>query len=135
MSLCTGFNCTVSIGGKTIKTIGDVTFSQSRTEIEVKNRASDEVRYLAGLKSTSFELTVQAGTDPEDEGSVDGYSLLLDMFENQKVCSVTFADEDSGISKTANMICTKFDASEPLDDLASASVTLKITAQGLTSGV
>lgn len=134
MSLCTGFNCSVSIGGKAIKTIGDVTFSQSRTEIEVKNKASDEVRYLSGLKSTSFELTVQAGTDPEDTGAVDGYKLLLDMFENQTVKEVVFSDPDSGIAKTANMICTKFDASEPLDDLATASVTLKITAQGVTAG-
>lgn len=132
MSLCTGFNCSVSVDGKTIKTIGDVTYSQSRTEIEVKNRASDEVRYLAGLKSTSFDFTVQAGTDPEDSSSVDGYALLLDMFNNRTVAAVVFSDESAGISKTANMICTKFEASEPLDDLATASVTLKITAQGTT---
>ena len=129
---CRGLNWSVARGGRAIKTSGGVTVSQSRTEIEVKNKASDEVRYLSGLKSTSFELTVQAGTDPEDISSTDGYKLLLDMFENQTVKAVVFTNPDSGFGKTANMICTKFDASEPLDDLATASVTLKITAQGAT---
>lgn len=132
MSLQTGFNCSVTINGNAVKTIGDITFSQSRSEIEVKNRASDEARYLSGLKSTSFDFEVQAGTDPADEESVDAYRLLLSMFENQTVAAVVFSDEDAGISKAANMICTKFEASEPLDGLATASVSLKPTAQSVT---
>ena len=76
MGLKRGFDATVQIKDgnsyKTLLTHGDVTYESSNTEIEIKNAAADEVRYLAGMAATNFQMTVQAGTDPEDEGSFDG---------------------------------------------------------------
>ena len=132
MGLKVGFNAALTIDGKAIKTIGDLTYNSSRTDIEVKNRASEDVRHLSGMRSDSITLVVQAGTDPEDPQSIDGYDLLKGVYENKMTVPVTYTSA-GGFSRTKNQIVTEFSPSDPVDDLATANVTLQVSAEDVSS--
>ena len=132
MGLKVGFDATLTINGSKIVTIGDINYESSRTEIEVKNRASEFVRYQAGMRSDSITLTVQAGTDPDDPQSVDGYDLLKNAYESKSTIQVVYTSP-GGFSITRNQIVTAFNPSDPVDDLSTASVTLRNSASDLSS--
>ena len=131
MALKRGFSATVTIGSgsgaKTLLTRGDVTYEESRTEIEVKNAASDEVRYVPGMKATVFDINVQAGTDPEDTASYDAYADLRDKYETGATFPVTFTSP-GGMSVTKDMLVTKWTDNDPVDGLNDATVSLKVSA-------
>lgn len=131
MALKRGFSATVTIGSgsgaKTLLTRGDVTYEESRTEIEVKNAASDEVRYVPGMKATVFDINVQAGTDPEDTASYDAYADLRDKYETGATFPVTFTSP-GGMSVTKDMLVTKWVDNDPVDGLNDATVSLKVSA-------
>lgn len=131
MALKRGFSATVTIGSgsgaKTLLTRGDVTYEESRTEIEVKNAASDEVRYVPGMKATVFDVNVQAGTDPEDTASYDAYADLRDKYETGATFPVTFTSP-GGMSVTKDMLVTKWTDNDPVDGLNDATVSLKVSA-------
>lgn len=122
MGLDKGYDDTIICPEGTIKTVGDITYGSSRTEIEVKTRASEEVRYLGGMKSTPISLTVISGTDPEDPNGVNGYDYFKTMFENQNTAELSIGD----ISE--KFICTKFETTAPVDGLKTANVDLRISA-------
>ena len=131
MALKRGFSATVTIGSgsgaKTLLTRGDVTYEESRTEIEVKNAASDEIRYIPGMQATVFDVNVQAGTDPEDTASYDAYADLRNKYETGATFPVTFTSP-GGFATTKNMIVTKWVDNDPVDGLNDATVTLKVSA-------
>lgn len=131
MALKRGFSATVTIGSgsgaKTLLTRGDVTYEESRTEIEVKNAASDEVRYVPGMKATVFDVNVQAGTDPEDTASYDAYADLRDKYEKGATFPVTFTSP-GGMSVTKDMLVTKWTDNDPVNGLNDATVSLKVSA-------
>lgn len=131
MALKRGFSATVTIGSgsgaKTLLTRGDVTYEESRTEIEVKNAASDEVRYVPGMKATVFDVNVQAGTDPEDTASYDAYADLRGKYETGATFPVTFTSP-GGMSVTKDMLVTKWTDNDPVDGLNDATVSLKVSA-------
>lgn len=131
MALKRGFSATVTIGSgsgaKTLLTRGDVTYEESRTEIEVKNAASDEVRYVPGMKATVFDVNVQAGTDPEDTASYDAYVDLRGKYETGATFPVTFTSP-GGMSVTKDMLVTKWTDNDPVDGLNDATVSLKVSA-------
>lgn len=131
MSLKRGFEATVTIGSddsaKTLLTRGDVSFEEAYTEIEVKNAASNEVRYIPGMKTTTFQLTVQAGTDPEDSESFDAYTTLRGYYETGETFPVTFTSP-GGMTATKSMIVTHWTDSDPVDGLNEATVDLKVSA-------
>ena len=131
MGLKRGFDATVTVGtgsdAKTVKTRGDITYSESYTEIEVKNAASDEVRYVPGMKATVFDVNVQAGTDPEDTASYDAYADLRDKYETGATFPVTFTSP-GGMSVTKDMLVTKWTDNDPVDGLNDATVSLKVSA-------
>lgn len=131
MALKRGFSATVTIGSgsgaKTLLTRGDVTYEESRTEIEVKNAASDEVRYVPGMKATVFDVNVQAGTDPEDTASYDAYADLREKYETGATFPVTFTSP-GGMSVTKDMLVTKWTDNDPVDGLNDATVSLKVSA-------
>lgn len=137
MGLKRGFDAVVSIGSgasaKTLLTRGDVTYEESRTEIEVKNAASDKVRYIAGMRATTFNLNVQAGTDEEDTASYDAYAALRGYYEAGTTFPVTFTSP-GGLSATENMIVTSWNDQDPVDGLNEAAVTLRISADALPTG-
>ena len=131
MSLKRGFEATVTIGSgadaKTLLTRGDVTYDEARTEIEVKNAAADEVRYVPGMKATTFQITVQAGTDPEDSANYDAYSALRGYYETGTTFPVTFTSP-GGMSVTKDMIATHWVDNDPVDGLNDATVDLRVSA-------
>ena len=131
MSLKRGFDATVTIGSgsgaKTLVTRGDVAYDESRTEIEVKNAAADEVRYVPGMQSTTFQITVQAGTDPEDTAGYDAYTELRGYYETGTTFPVTFTSP-VGMSVSKNMIVTHWVDNDPVDGLNDATVDLRVSA-------
>lgn len=135
MGLKRGFDATFSVGSgqdlKVIKTRGDVTYQESYTEIEVKNAASNDVRYIPGMKAVEFTLTVQGGTDPEDADSVDAYETLLAYYTAGTTFPGTFTSP-GGFSRTKNFVITRWQDNDPVDGLNEASVTLRIS--GGTAG-
>ena len=77
MGLKRGFDATVTVGtgsdAKTVKTRGDITYTESYTEIEVKNAASNAVRYIPGMRTAEFSMTIQVViTNWTDNDPVDG---------------------------------------------------------------
>lgn len=129
MGLKRAFEASVAVGGKAIKTRGDITYEETRTEIEVKNAASEDIRFIAGMKATNFQMTVQAGTDPEDESSVDGYAVLLAHWEAGTAFSLTFTSP-GGLQRTKDFIITAWSDANPVDGLNEATVTFKRSAVG-----
>ena len=131
MSLKRGFEAVVSIGSgasaKTLLTRGDVSYEEAYSEIEVKNAASNEVRYIPGMKATTFQINVQAGTDPEDSASYDAYSELRGYYETGTTFPVTFTSP-GGMSVTKDMIATHWVDNDPVDGLNDATVDLKVSA-------
>ena len=131
MGLKRGFEASVQFkDGNTYKTIlthGDVTYETSNTEIEIKNAAADEVRYLAGMAATNFQMTVQAGTDPEDSNSVDGYEELLTKYEAGDTFTMKFTSP-GGITKEKNFIITNWSDSNAVDGLNEATITFRVSA-------
>lgn len=132
MSLLRGFEAEVALGTNVLKTRGDVTIEESYTEIEVKNAASEEVRYLRGMKSTSFQIIVQAGTDPDDASAFDGYSALYAHYIAGDTFPLTFT-APGGFTTTKNFIITNWTENDPVDDLASATITLRVSAASPTT--
>lgn len=131
MGLKRGFEATVAVNGKPIKTRGDVTYEESRTEIEVKNGASEDVRYKAGMKSTTYQMTVQSGVDPEDKDAVDGYAVLLGFWESGETFNLTFTSP-GGLQRTKSFIITAWSDANPLEGLNEATVTFKRSADEAT---
>ena len=131
MGLKRGFEASVQLkDGNTYKTIlthGDVTYETSNTEIEIKTAAADEVRYLAGMAATNFQMTVQAGTDPEDANSVDGYEELLTKYEAGATFTMKFTSP-GGITKEKNFIITNWSDSNAVDGLNEATITFRVSA-------
>lgn len=114
----------------TVVTRGDIQYDESRTEIEVKNAASDEVRYIPGMKATDFSVQVQAGTDPEDAAGFDAYAKLKALSDASEVFESTFT-APGGFTRTKNMVVTKWTDQDPVDGLNVADVTLRVAAGSL----
>lgn len=128
-----GFEASVTIDGTPIKTIGDITCDVSRTEIEVKNRASNEVRFLPGMINRTFELDVQSGTDGDDQSGANGSQLVQSLFASGDSASVSFTSAD-GFSWTKDMICTKITPTEPVDGLSTVKASFKTAAKSEGGG-
>lgn len=130
MGLKRGFNATVKVGTgadqKTVKTRGDVTYTESYTEIEVKNAASNDVRYIPGMRSTEFSISIQAGTDPEDSESYDAYQALLGFYNAGTTFPLEFTSP-GGFTRTENFIITNWTDNDPVDGLNDATLTLRIS--------
>ena len=135
MGLKRGFNATVKVGTgadqKTVKTRGDVTYTESFTEIEVKNAASNDVRYIPGMRSTEFSISIQAGTDPEDSESYDAYQALLGFYNAGTTFPLEFTSP-GGFTRTENFIITNWTDNDPVEGLNDATLTLRIS--GGTAG-
>lgn len=105
----------------------DLTFTTSLTEIEVKNAASNEVRYIPGMETTEFTVQVQAGTDPEDAAGFNAFTKLKGFYDNKEVFTATFTPPEGG-SKTKDMIITKWVDQNPIDGLSVADITFRRAA-------
>lgn len=130
MGLKRGFNASVTLGSgaeaKTVKTRGDITYQESYTEIEVKNAASNDVRYVPGMRATDYSMNIQAGTDPEDAASYDAYSALYAYYNTGTTFPLTFTSP-GGFTRTRNFIITNWQDNDPIDGLNDATLTLRIS--------
>ena len=127
MAVNSGFSKIISCRLGNILAMGDWSRDASRTAIAVRTKASEEVRYILGMVERPLSLTVVAGTDPADSDSVDAYSFFKTMFESKTVESLTI----DGTSK--DYICDGFSETFPLDDLQTATVSLKLSANAASS--
>jgi len=130
MSLKRGFAAVFKIGSgsdeKTVKTRGDITYTENYTEIEVKNAASNDVRYIPGMGAVSFQVTIQAGTDPEDSESYDAYQALYGYFNAGTTFLGTFTSP-GGFSRSKNFVITQWTDNDAVDGLNEATLTLRIS--------
>lgn len=130
MGLKRGFAALFQIGSgasaKTVKTRGDITYTENYTEIEVKNAASNDVRYIPGMGNVEFSVTIQGGTDPEDGDSYDAYQALLAYYSAGTTFPATFTSP-GGLSRTKNFVITQWTDNDPIDGLNDATITLRIS--------
>lgn len=141
MSLVRGFETQVFVysgsAWKKIPTIGDLSFTQNRTAIEVANRASNTKRVLSGMEEFNVSLTVQKGSDPTDTTNFDASAVLEAAYQNDQPLYFNFGGTltNGAISggRTECMICYEFSEDAPLDDLDTYTATLGISAKSATS--
>jgi len=127
MAVNSGFSKKISCRLGNILAMGDWSRGSTRTAIAVRTKASEEVRYILGMVERPLSITVVAGTDPADTAAVDGYAFFKDMFDNKTVETLTIEGESK------DYICDGFEESFPLDDLQTASVSLKLSANAASS--
>lgn len=127
MAVNSGFSKIISCRLGNILAMGDWSRGSTRTAIAVRTKASEEVRYILGMVDRPITITVVAGTDPADTDAVDAYSFFKTMFESKTVETLTI----DGTQK--DYICDSFEESFPLDDLQTASVSLKLSANAASS--
>ena len=108
-----------------MKSVRDLTIGISKNEIPVKNKGVEYVRYLGGLKDVPVDFEMD--WEPE-EGS---FAMLVDSFMNDTPLEFEFLDDTKtkgGYGLKGEFIVTKLDRSEPLEDVMSASVSLRLAA-------
>lgn len=127
MAVNSGFSKIISCRLGNILAMGDWSRNATRTAIAVRTKASEDVRYILGMAEHPMELTVVAGTDPADENAVDAYAFFKNMFLNKAVETLTI----DGTAK--DYICDGFNETFPLDDLQTATVSLKLSANAAGS--
>lgn len=152
MSILRGFETSVYIyckyaGGTTAQwykvcTIGDLGYTQEKTAIQIKNRASNKIRVLNGMENFSIQLPIQKGTDPMDEqcsgAGFDAYSVVEESYQSDTPLYWNFGGTlgSGGIISggvTELMICSNFSANDPVDDVSAATATLGISATSATT--
>lgn len=134
MSLRSGFEASIKIDNKEVKTITDITYPSAFTPIRVANRASTDVRYINGMKDNDLTFTVQAGTDPEDTEGEDMFAYLKGKHDNGQAVNVVFTDASGTASTGKAYIVNSFEIGDLVDDLETANVTLKRSAISVVSG-
>lgn len=122
-----GFSKTITCRLGTILAMGDWSRASTRTAIAVKSKASEDVRYILGMKETPLTLTVVKGVDPADDEGIDAYEFFKTMFETKTVETLTIDEESK------DYVCDSFEETYPLDDLATANVSLKLSANAASS--
>ena len=127
MAVNSGFSKIISCRLGNILAMGDFSRNATRTAIAVRTKASENVRYILGMAEHPLELTVVAGTDPADTSSVDAYAFFRQMFDSKSVETLTFDGESK------DYICDGFNESFPLDDLQTATVSLKLSANAAST--
>ena len=127
MAVNSGFSKIISCRLGNILAMGDFSRGSTRTAIAVRTKASEEVRYVLGMVERPLSITVVAGTDPADTNAVDAYSFFKTMFDSKTVETLT-VDADA-----KDYICDGFEESFPLDDLQTATVSLKLSANAASS--
>ena len=109
------------------KAARDLTVAVSANEVAVKNKGSIFVKYLSGLKDTPLDF--EADWEPNEPV----FDMLQQCFWTQD--PIDFLILDGGIKKVGaqglrgGFIVTKFERSEPVEDVMSVSVSLRLSAE------
>lgn len=128
MGYVKGFTDKVKLGTTELLTVGDITYGKSKTDIQIKTRASNKVRSIPGMMTFAPSFTILAGTDPEDPNHVNGYELLKAAFDAEQTVQMTFGSESADYFEILN-----FETGAPVDDIKSATVTFALSGIGAPS--
>lgn len=117
-------------------TVGDMSYTNSRSAIEVRNRSSEKVRVVPGMQTWNISLgEVQKGTDPEDNQDTTGFDFaaaLMEMYSSKSPRYFNFGGTltNGTISggETELLICTNMSPNAPVDGLYSYAADLAISA-------
>jgi len=120
-----GIEGNLSVGGNLMKSVIDLTVEVSRTEVAIKCKGSDHVRYLGGLKDYPVEIEGYVTNDCE------GQKALEAAFHSGEEVEVTFTHAPQHVT---NFIVTKFTHNEPVDDAMTFSASLRPSAKELSLG-
>jgi len=108
------------------KCIKDLSFEISKTEVQIKNKGSDWVKYLTGLKD--LPLDFESDYNPNDPVS----TAIMDAFWTEE--PLEFLILDDKITKQgaqglrAGFIVTKGGRNEPVDDMMTMPSGLRLAA-------
>ena len=127
MSLGSGYSKIISCRLGNILAMGDFSKSSTRTAIAVRTKASEHVRYILGMREVPLTITVVNGVDPADPNAINAFTFFKTMFDEKKVESLTI----DGTSR--DYVCDGFTETYPLDDLMTAEVSLKLSANAASS--
>jgi hypothetical protein len=111
---------------KRCKFLRDVTLEISSNEVSVKNKGSRWEKFLSGLDSCP--LDIEGDWEPGDPV----FDALQAAYWSKQ--SIEFAILDGGIMKSgaqgllAGLMVTKFGRGEPLEDVMSLNVSLRLSA-------
>ena len=117
-----GIKGQISINGHKAKFVRDLTVSVSRTEIQVKNKGSEYVEYLTGLIDVPLDL--EGDWEPGDPA----FDALRDAFLSEEPVQVTLSEGGIG-GVNRPFIVTKFERTEPLEDVMGVSASLRLSAE------
>ena len=105
----------------------DLTLEMTKAEVQVKNKGSMFVEYLTGLIDTPLDC--ECDWEPGDPV----FDAMQEAYFTEE--PLEFVILDGGIRKVgaqglrANFIVTKFGRGEPMEDVMSASVSLRLSAE------
>ena len=124
--------CKVGNAFVAMKIARDVTIPVSKNEIPLKNKGSELIRYLSGLIDVPIDL--EADWEPGDPV----FDALHDCFWNGGSLEFKFLDQPEGTGAKGlqgEFIVTKFERSEPLEDVMSVSIALRLAADSTLTRV
>ena len=112
---------------KRAKILRDLTLAMSKAEVQVKNKGSMFVEYLTGL--IDVPLDCECDWEPGDPV----FDAMQEAYWSEE--PLEFLILDGGIRKKgaqglrANFIVTKFERGEPMEDVMSTAVSLRLSAE------
>lgn len=130
MGYVRGFDATVTVNGTEIVTASDVSFGKSREKIAIETFGADKVRYIKGMETGEYSLTVLAGTDPE--GGADGYSLLSGLYDSGTTFAISFSG--GGATITEDVFIESFKPTAPVKGAMAATVTFACSGEETEAG-
>ena len=124
-----GWHANIYVESQLCKLAQDFTFAVSTTEVESKNRGSRWIKFLKGLRTVpiDFEMTTN-----ESDPTYQALKASFDSDSDDDFVEIEFTNKlktkpDWGGFK-GDFIVTKFEQSEPMDDEAKTSVSIRLAA-------
>jgi hypothetical protein len=113
-TLKVGFQMPLTVGGYVTHSVGDVTIEKSYTAIEVKRKGDRKTRYIKGMLDCPIDFDI-------DRNEKDtAYRILRDIADTDKAVEIEIG------SVTDRFIVTKFTENEPVDEVVTMSVSIRL---------
>ncbi|MDR1290104.1 MAG: hypothetical protein LBK06_02770 [Planctomycetaceae bacterium] len=113
-TLRVGYEMPLVIGGVTTHSVGDVTITKSYTEIPIKRKGDRDVRYKKGMRDRPIDFTI------DNNESDNAYKILKAASDTDKAVTIQVGSVED------KFIVTKFDESEPVDDIVTVDVSIRL---------
>jgi hypothetical protein len=109
-----GYQMPLTVGGFVTYSVGDVTIEKSYTEIQVKRKGDRKTRYIKGMQDSPIDFDIDRNEkDP-------AYRILRDLADTDKAVEIKIG------SVTDRFIVTKFTENEPVDEIVTMSVSIRL---------